>query len=217
MIYYPNESGIKKVAYILRNGGVVAIPTETVYGLAANALDETAVKKIFAAKKRPPDNPLIVHISDKSELEKYTYPNNMAYKLADAFWPGPLTIILPKKEIIPTIVSANLESVAIRLPSSEIARGVIDEAGVPLAAPSANLSGKPSPTKAKHVIDDFKDSIDGVLDGGSCSCGVESTVVSLLNDKPVPVSYTHLRRQIKKIIHGCFQEPYHMRQHPQKP
>lgn len=185
MIFAANKENIKKAGKLLAEGGVVAIPTETVYGLAANALDSNAVKKIFEAKGRPADNPLIIHITKAEDMEKYAYPNEKAYALAKRFWPGPLTIILPKKDIIPSIVSAGLDTVAIRCPSHPIARQIIDEAGVPLAAPSANLSGKPSPTKAEHVFDDFGDKIDGIIDGGSCDCGLESTVVTVATNPPV--------------------------------
>lgn len=182
-IFAQNE--IKEAADILKNGGIVAIPTETVYGLAANAFDEKAVKKIFKAKGRPSDNPLIVHISSIEELDNIAYTNEKAYELVKRFWPGPLTIILPKKPIVPYIVTAGLETVAVRFPSHPIAKNLIEAAGVPLAAPSANLSGKPSGTMIKHIINDFGDKIDGAIDGGECVCGVESTVVSLVSKPPV--------------------------------
>lgn len=185
MIYKATEENIAKAGKILKNGGVVAIPTETVYGLAANALDEKAVAKIFAAKGRPADNPLIVHITDAKDIEKYAYPNEKAAALAKKFWPGPLTIILPKKDCIPDIVSAGLDTVAIRYPSHPVARAIINAAGVPLAAPSANISGKPSATTAKHVLKDFGENIDAVIDGGTCDCGVESTVVTVATEPPV--------------------------------
>ncbi|MDF2686940.1 MAG: threonylcarbamoyl-AMP synthase [Clostridia bacterium] len=183
MLFTANEVDLRKVASILKNGGVVAIPTETVYGLAANALDENAVMKIFKAKGRPSDNPLIVHISTVDDMEKYSFPNKTAYNLAGKFWPGPLTMILPKKNNIPSVVSGGLDTVALRLPSHEVARKIIDYSGVPLAAPSANISGRPSPTRAEHVISDFGDKIDGVVDGGFCKFGVESTVISLCGKK----------------------------------
>lgn len=170
---------------ILRGGGLVAIPTETVYGLAANALDGRAVAKIFKAKGRPQDNPLIIHISELSQwktLVREIPPNAVA--LAKAYWPGPLTIILPKSNIIPYEVSAGLDTVAVRFPSMRTTRRIIDAAGVPLAAPSANLSGSPSPTCAKHTMDDMNGRIDAVLDGGDCNFGVESTVITLAGDTP---------------------------------
>ena len=174
-----------EAAEIIRNGGLVAIPTETVYGLAANALDGKAVAKIFKAKGRPMDNPLIVHISRFEEI----YPlvasvPDMAKALAKAYWPGPLTMILPKSEIIPDEVSAGLPTVAVRMPSHPTARAIIEMSGCPLAAPSANSSGLPSPTRAKHVIDDMDGKIDAIIDGGECSVGIESTVVTLAT--PVP-------------------------------
>jgi L-threonylcarbamoyladenylate synthase len=180
-----DENGVQAAAALLQAGHVVAIPTETVYGLAANALNEAAVKKIFSVKGRPQDNPLIVHISDLdmwsslvADLPKH------ALALADAFWPGPLTIILPKSDLVPATTTAGMDSVAVRMPSHSAARAVIKAAGVPLAAPSANLSGSPSPTTAQHCLKDLNGKIPLVLDGGSCDVGIESTVVSLV-EKPV--------------------------------
>ncbi len=179
------QKGIKRAAKILSHGGIVAIPTETVYGLAANAFCEAAVAKIFAAKGRPQDNPLIVHISDMEMLEAVArdIPQE-AYSLAERFWPGPLTMVLPRGDKIPASVSAGLDTVAVRMPSHETARRVIKESGVPLAAPSANVSGSPSPTEAEHVIADLKGKIDAVIMSGSCEVGVESTVVSLCTEPP---------------------------------
>lgn len=176
---------IKEAADILRGGGIVAIPTETVYGLAGNALDGRVTEKIYKAKGRPSDNPLIVHISEYSQWAPLVkeIPES-AKALAEAFWPGPLTVILPKSQLIPDEVSGGLDTVAVRMPSDEIARKIITEAGVPLAAPSANTSGKPSPTSAKHVIEDLFGRIDAVVDGGDCSVGVESTVLSLAVSPP---------------------------------
>ena len=185
MIWNNTEEDLRAAALALREGKLVAIPTETVYGLAADALNEQAVASIFRAKGRPADNPLIVHIADVKDLEIYAYPNDWAYALADRFWPGPLTMILPKKSNIPFIVSAGLDSVALRFPSHPVAQALIRYSGCPIAAPSANLSGKPSGTTAQHVLDDFEDRISGVVDGGSCACGLESTVVSLLGDHPI--------------------------------
>ncbi len=176
---------IERAAQILREGGLVGIPTETVYGLAANALDGRACARIFEAKGRPVDNPLIVHISDISQWDALVreIPEN-ARKLAEAYWPGPLTIILPKAACIPDEVSPGLDTVSVRLPAHPVARAVISAAGVPLAAPSANLSGRPSPTTAEHVRHDLGGRIEAVLDGGECGVGVESTVVSLACDPP---------------------------------
>ena len=179
------KEDIQAVAEILRDGGLAAIPTETVYGLAANALNSDAVNKIFVAKGRPNDNPLIVHISSIDEVYPLVteFPDK-AKALADAFWPGPLTIILPKADVVPDAVSPNLSTVAIRMPSHPVARAIIRASGVPLAAPSANSSGFPSPTKAEHVLDDMDGKIDAIVDGGESAVGVESTVITLAT--PVP-------------------------------
>lgn len=182
-----NDSDIKTAGAILKRGGLVAIPTETVYGLAANALDGDAVKKIFKAKGRPADNPLIVHIADFSDIERFSLVSQLpekAVKLADAFWSGPLTVIMPKGKAIPDEVSAGLDTVAVRFPSHKTAQAVIKAAGCPLAAPSANTSGSPSPTSASHVMSDMNGKIDAVLDGGECSVGLESTVITLVPEKP---------------------------------
>lgn len=180
-----DPKAMETAAQILKNGGLVGIPTETVYGLAANALDGKAVAKIFAAKGRPMDNPLIVHICEFDQIYRLvkTVPES-AKQLAARFWPGPLTMILPKAEIIPDEVSAGLPTVAVRFPSHPAAQAIIRAAGLPLAAPSANLSGHPSPTTAEHVRNDLSGKIDAVLDGGSCGVGVESTVVTLATDPP---------------------------------
>ena len=179
------DKGILRAAEILKHGGLVAIPTETVYGLAANALDETAVGHIFEAKGRPQDNPLIVHIARLEDWEPLvTGIPDRARLLAEHFWPGPLTIILPKSGRIPSAVSAGLDTVAVRCPSHPAARAVIEAAGLPLAAPSANTSGRPSPTCANHVLHDLGGKIDAVLDGGECGVGLESTVVSLCGLTP---------------------------------
>ncbi len=180
-----NTQAIASAASFLTAGEVVAIPTETVYGLAANAYDETAVRKIFAAKGRPQDNPLIVHIASFNALfDLVAEVPEAAKKLADAFWPGPLTVILPKSDKIPDAVSAGLSTVAVRFPAHPVAQAVIKAAGVPLAAPSANRSGSPSPTNAKTVLDDMDGRIPLILDGGSSEVGVESTVITLAT--PVP-------------------------------
>lgn len=178
---------IKTAGKILRNGGLVAMPTETVYGLAANALDEASVLKIFQAKGRPADNPLIVHISDFNDIEKFGLVSQIpdsAIKLAESFWPGPLTMIMKKAEAVPKSVSAGLDTVAIRLPKHKIARELIRSSGVVLAAPSANISGSPSPTTANHVVKDMNGKIDAIVDGGMCEVGVESTVITLATDVP---------------------------------
>lgn len=180
-----DKKGILAAAHILNNGGIVAIPTETVYGLAASALNDEAVKKIFIAKGRPQDNPLIVHVSDIVDLEKIAVDiPESAYALARAFWPGPLTMVLKKGDAVCESVSAGLDTVAIRMPSDETALEVIKVSGLPLAAPSANVSGAPSPTSYAHVLNDMDGKIDAVLLGENCSVGVESTVISLVGEKP---------------------------------
>jgi len=179
-----NEESYLRASKLLKEGRVVAIPTETVYGLAANALDPEAVKGIFAAKDRPQDNPLIVHIATLEQMEQVTssVPKD-AYRLAEAFWPGPLTMILPKAPSIPDEVTAGLETVGVRMPSHMAAHRII-ELSCPLAAPSANTSGKPSPTSAAHVYEDMKGRVPLIIDGGRCSVGVESTVVDMTGDVP---------------------------------
>ena len=181
-------SKLAQAGEMLKDGKLVAFPTETVYGLGGNALDPDASKKIYQAKGRPSDNPLIVHISVPDEAEKYCVPSPLYYKLAERYMPGPLTVILPKKQIngvpvIPAETSGGLDSVAVRCPADPIANALIREAGVPIAAPSANRSGSPSPTTAKHVLDDLDGRIDAVIDGGEAVFGLESTVVRLEGDK----------------------------------
>lgn len=177
---------IARAGSLLADGELVAIPTETVYGLAANALDADAVSMIFAAKERPTDNPLIVHIDTKDTVYSLcTEVSDAAKALMDAFWPGPLTIILPRSPIVPDVVSAGLSTVAVRMPSHETARAIIRAAGVPLAAPSANRSGSPSPTTAARVAADMDGRIAAIVDGGDCEVGVESTVISLCGETPM--------------------------------
>lgn len=180
------ENGLSEAGEIIRNGGLIAFPTETVYGLGASVFDKRAVKKIYAAKGRPSDNPLIVHISDKSQIKELAREiTPTAQKLIDNFMPGPFTIILKKNDCIPDAVTAGLDTVGIRFPENELAVKFIAAAGVPIAAPSANLSGKPSPTKAIHVINDMMGRIEGIIDGGTCNVGVESTIVDASGDAPV--------------------------------
>ena len=177
---------LKEAAAILHEGGVVAFPTETVYGLGANGLDGEACKKIFAAKGRPADNPLILHISEMGEiLPLISSLSPMAKKLMDAFWPGPMTLIVPKSDLIPAVVTAGLDTVAVRFPSHPVARTLIHLAGCPIAAPSANKSGKPSPTNAPDVLTDMDGVIDGIVDGGPCDIGVESTIIDTTGEVPV--------------------------------
>lgn len=178
-----DNAGINEAALLLKTGEVVAIPTETVYGLAANALDEAAVSKIFIAKGRPQDNPLIVHISDIGMLDELcTDIPDIAYKVAEHFWPGPLTLVLKKKSIIPSVTSGGLDTVGIRMPADITAREIISKADIPLAAPSANLSGSPSPTSANRVFADMEGRIPAIVDGGESGVGVESTVIAFEGD-----------------------------------
>lgn len=180
-----DEQKIKELGMILRRGGLVAFPTETVYGLGANALNETAVRKIFEAKGRPGDNPLIVHFANADDVGMVCHVTDNARKLFSAFSPGPLTVILKKKDCLGSAVTAGLDTVAVRIPVNKTARALIEAAKCPIAAPSANLSGKPSPTTAKDVIDDMMGRIDAVIDGIDCDVGVESTVVDMTGDTPV--------------------------------
>ena len=172
-------------AAIIRRGGLVAIPTETVYGLGADGLNEEAVASIFAAKGRPQDNPLILHVAEPGEIEKFCHSiPEAAYTLAERFWPGPLTMVLPARDIVPKRTTGGLSTVAVRCPDNEITRAIIRLSGVPIAAPSANLSGKPSTTTAAHVLHDHDGKIDAIVDGGPCRVGVESTIVDLTDEHP---------------------------------
>jgi len=180
-----DKKGIETAAEILKKGGIVGIPTETVYGLAASAYSDDAIKKVFEAKGRPQDNPLIVHICDMAQLEEIAkeIPKE-ALLCAEKFWPGPLTMVLKKTGKTAESVSAGLDTVAVRMPSHPVALSLIIESGLPLAAPSANTSGRPSPTKAQYVVDDLDGKIDGVIFSNESNVGVESTVVSFVGDKP---------------------------------
>ena len=180
------DAELAEAAEILRNGGLVAIPTETVYGLGANALDESASKKIYEAKGRPSDNPLIAHISCMDELSALVSEIPEAgRKLAEKYWPGPLTMVFPKKDIVPYGTTGGLETVAIRMPSDPVANRLIKLAGVPVAAPSANTSGRPSPTKAEHVVEDMNGKIEMIIDSGEVGIGVESTIVDVSGKVPM--------------------------------
>ncbi len=201
-----SSSSIEYAAELIRRGEVVGMPTETVYGLAANALDPQAVSRIFTAKGRPQDNPLIVHIADMDMIDRLVreLPQN-AVSCAERFWPGPLTMILPKRDIIPEVTSAGLPTAGIRMPSNKTARALIRTAGVPLAAPSANLSGSPSPTKAEHVFKDMNGRIPCILDDGGCAVGVESTVIAFEGDsirllRPGFISAEELREVCDDVI-----------------
>jgi len=181
----PDER-LKVAARLIREGKLVAFPTETVYGLGADALNEKAVRRIFEAKGRPADNPLIIHIAETEWLFKLARDvPEIALKLAERFWPGPLTIVLPKREEVPDVTTGGLDTVAIRMPAHPIALELIRLSGRPVAAPSANISGKPSPTEADHVVDDFYGRIECIVDGGSTHIGVESTVLDLTGDVPL--------------------------------
>lgn len=183
-----SDSELKKAAKLIKNGEIVGIPTETVYGLGADASNEEAVKKVFAAKGRPADNPLIVHLADFSQAKDYTSSiPELAYALAERFCPGPLTIVLPKNERIPPITSGGLDTVGIRVPSHPVMHRLIELSGCPIAAPSANTSGYPSPTSAGHVMRDMNGRIAAVVDGGACEFGIESTVISIENEEAVRI------------------------------
>ena len=196
------ENSINTAAEILKNGGVVAIPTETVYGLAASAYDDNAIKAVFSAKGRPQDNPLIVHISNMEMLKNLSedIPDSF-YKCAQKFWPGPLTMVVKKSKNVSKVVSGGLDTVAIRMPSEKVAFDIINKSGLPLAAPSANVSGKPSPTTFGHVLADLDGKIDAVVEGKDCTVGVESTVITLVGKHPVllrPGAVT--LEQLKEIL-----------------
>ena len=182
----PEKSVLTEAAEILKNGGLVAFPTETVYGLGANGLDEKACKRIYEAKGRPSDNPLILTIGDLDGLYKIVGKvTENAKKIIDAFWPGPITLVLPKADCVPETVTGGLDTVAVRYPSNKIARELIKIAGIPVAAPSANSSGKPSPTRASHVEFDLNGKIEMIIDGGAADWGLESTILDVSEDKPV--------------------------------
>lgn len=182
----PAEEALAQAAEVLRGGGLIAFPTETVYGLGANALDGDAVAKIYEAKGRPADNPLIVHVADREGVKQVAavIPPK-AEQLMERFWPGPLTLVLPKTPAVPDAVTCGLTTVGVRMPNHPVALGLIRAAGVPIAAPSANLSGRPSPTSAEHVIEDIAGRVDVVLDGGETGVGLESTVLDMTADPPV--------------------------------
>lgn len=187
VLFHPEKdhTAIQEAAAIIKHGGLLGIPTETVYGLGANALDETAVLHIFQAKGRPQDNPLILHIPDASWLEKYCHDvPAVAYALAEKFWPGPLTMILPRRDIVPLRTTGGLDTVGVRCPDHPMTLEIIRAAGVPVAAPSGNLSGRPSPTTAQHMWEDMNGRINGIVDGGPCTVGVESSIIDLTVTPP---------------------------------
>lgn len=202
-ILTPDEKDIQIAGKILAGGGLVAFPTETVYGLGADALNDEAVKNIYAAKGRPSDNPLIVHIAEKDDIKplvKEVTPKAKA--LMDAFFPGPLTIILPKSDKIGKTVSGGLDTVAVRMPINETAHALIKASGCPIAAPSANTSGLPSPTRAKYVIDDMMGKIDAIIDGGDCEYGVESTVITLAAEVPTLLRPGAITKEMLESVIG---------------
>ena len=182
---YLTEQKLQQAAEIIKRGGLLGIPTETVYGLGANGLNETAVANIFKAKGRPQDNPLILHIPDVGWLDRYcTDIPPSAYTLANKFWPGPMTIILKRKPIVPDVVTAGLDTVGMRCPDHALCRKIIAAADIPVAAPSGNTSGRPSPTTAAHMLEDMEGKIDAIMEGGPCGVGVESTIIDLTCQPP---------------------------------
>lgn len=188
---------LREAASILSSGGLVVMPTETVYGLGGDATSDDAAKKIYEAKGRPSNNPLIIHIADPKEAEDYCHTSPLYYKLAQAFMPGPLTVILPKKDTVPASVTGGLDTVAVRCPDHPIANALIRAFGKPIAAPSANISGRPSPTCAKYVIEDLDGRVNMIIDGGQCEIGLESTIVKIDGDtltllRPGAVTYDAL-------------------------
>ena len=197
------DEELQEACQVLRNDGLVAFPTETVYGLGGNALHKEAANHIYAAKGRPSDNPLIVHISEvKSLYELAADVPEAAKKLSEAFWPGPLTMILPKADIVPKSTTGGLDTVAIRMPSHPIAKELIRQSGVYIAAPSANLSGRPSPTKAEHVIEDLSGRIDMIIDGGEVGIGLESTIVDLTGDVPMVLRPGYITLEMLREVLG---------------
>ena len=183
---HPDQETIQQAATLIKQGQVVGFPTETVYGLGADATNNEAVERIYSAKHRPPDNPLISHFTSMEEIQQFTVNiPELAYQLADQFWPGPLTMVLNKNEKISPLVTQGLDTLAVRIPAHPVALALIAAAGVPIAAPSANLSGKPSPTTAAHVYKDLAGIIPMILDGGSTAIGVESTVINLTSSTPI--------------------------------
>lgn len=200
---------IREAGEVLKSGGLVAFPTETVYGLGGDALKEDAARKIYSAKGRPSDNPLIVHIADIGALDELASEiPECAYKLAEAFWPGPLTMIFKKKDIVPYGTTGGLDTVAIRMPSHPVAHRLIKDSGVYIAAPSANLSGRPSPTRAEHVIEDMDGRIDMIIDGGAIEIGIESTIVDVTCEVPMILRPGYVTADMIKEVLGdvCFDE-----------
>ena len=185
--YFPNgeidENAIKNAADIIKRGGLVVMPTETVYGLGGDGTNKFAASNIYKAKGRPSDNPLIIHIADPEDAEKYAHTSKIYYKIAESFMPGPITVVLEAKDAVPMETRGGLDTVAVRCPSNKVAHLLIKHAGVPIAAPSANLSGSPSPTCLRHVIDDMDGRVDAIIDGGNSEIGLESTIVKINEDE----------------------------------
>lgn len=197
------NSDIKEAGEILKRGGLVAFPTETVYGLGANGLDETAARRIYEAKGRPSDNPLILHISEMEELESLALEiPETAKRLAEAFWPGPMTLVFKKKPIVPYGTTGGLDTVAVRMPSHPVARAMIKAAGLPIAAPSANRSGRPSPTKASHVREDMDGIIDMIIDGGEVGIGLESTIIDVSEGTPMILRPGYITQEMIAQVTG---------------
>ena len=208
-----DKKALEKAASIIKGGGLVAFPTETVYGLGASAYSGEGAEKIYLAKGRPCDNPLIVHIADARDAEEFAYTSDIYYKITDEFSPGPITVILPKKPVIPDRVTGGLQTVAVRIPSHPVARAFIRAAGVPIAAPSANISGRPSPTRAEHVLEDLDGRVDMIIDGGDCEFGLESTIVRISDSgavilRPGAVTEEMLSRVTRvSVTDGMFRRP----------
>lgn len=200
----PNTEGIRRAGEIIKQGGLVAFPTETVYGLGGDALNPESSRKIYAAKGRPSDNPLIVHICRQEDMEKLvTKITPQAKLLASKFWPGPLTMILPKSEVVPYETTGGLDTVAIRFPSHPVAQEFIRAAGGYIAAPSANLSGRPSPTQARYVAEDMNGRIDMIIDGGEVGIGLESTIIDLTGDKPMLLRPGYITQEmLEEVLTG---------------
>ena len=201
-ILAPDEKGLQLASRLLKDGELVAFPTETVYGLGANAMNADAVRRIFEAKGRPADNPLIVHVYDRAQLDEFCTVPPLAEKLMSAFWPGPLTVLCPKKPCLPDVVTAGLSTVAVRMPSHPVAAAMLRACALPIAAPSANRSGRPSPTTAAHVMQDMDGRIPLILDGGSCDVGLESTVVDVCHGAPTILRPGGITRDMLEQVLG---------------
>jgi L-threonylcarbamoyladenylate synthase len=202
-----DAAGLGQAAALLRAGGLVAFPTETVYGLGANALAAEAVKGIFVAKRRPSEDPVIVHLAAAADIEQVARLTPQGYALASRFWPGPLTLILPRLDVVPLEVTAGLDTVAVRVPAHPLAHALLESAGLPIAAPSANLFGRPSPTRPEHVLADLAGRIDAVLDGGATTVGVESTIVDVSGGRPRLLRPGGLPAEAIEAVLGVTLEP----------